>query len=181
MVGWQFSPTHASLRSATAIMITTSNSYSYGEEQDANQLLDFRRNTMAISGLSSVANRTCSTADNSIPGASSSTTESPVYAPLRPSPSCRPRRIIKCACLRCRSGRLRWETSGTTAQEPIHLAAHCRGCKRPLRGGWNRERCGHGRSGRLSPAFTEYGGNSKRPSAPASSAARPSAMAWRVP
>src|ERR1700756_13774 len=52
--GQDVSPTHASLRSATAIMITTSNSSSYERSRTPNQLLDVRRNTMAIFGLSCV-------------------------------------------------------------------------------------------------------------------------------
>jgi hypothetical protein len=52
--GQDVSPPHASLRSAIAIMITTSNSSSYERSRTPNQLLDVRRNTMAISGLSCV-------------------------------------------------------------------------------------------------------------------------------
>src|SRR3984885_5909086 len=46
-------PTHASLRSRTAIMITTSNS-SLKRSGTPNQLLGVRRHTIAISGLSRV-------------------------------------------------------------------------------------------------------------------------------
>jgi len=54
--GQELSPTHASLRSATAIMITSSDSLVEGS-RTPNQLLDVRPNTMAISGLSCVSVR----------------------------------------------------------------------------------------------------------------------------
>jgi hypothetical protein len=64
----ELGPTHASLRSRTAIMITTSNSSS-PRSRTPNQLLGVLLHTMAISGLS--------TADSPIPDASSSTNELP--------------------------------------------------------------------------------------------------------
>src|ERR1700692_1512881 len=51
--GQELSPTHASLRSTTSIMITTSNS-SLKRSGRRNQLLGFRVHTIAISGLSRV-------------------------------------------------------------------------------------------------------------------------------
>ena len=82
------SPTHASLRSATAIMITTSNSSSQEEEQNAQSIT--RCSTAHHRDFRAVlrANRTCSTADNPTPGASSSTAALPVSAPLPPWQSC---------------------------------------------------------------------------------------------
>src|SRR3974390_1809914 len=84
----ELSPTHASLRSVTAIMITTSNSSSYEEEQDAQSIT--RCSTEHHDDFRAVlrANRTCSTADSPIPGASSNTAVPPVSAPSRPSLSC---------------------------------------------------------------------------------------------
>src|SRR6202162_6633007 len=51
--GLELGPTHASLRSRTAIMITTSNS-PMKRSGTPNQLLGVRRHTIAISGLSRV-------------------------------------------------------------------------------------------------------------------------------
>src|SRR5271170_1679430 len=51
--GRELGPTHASLRSRTAIMITTSNS-SVKRSGTPNQLLGVRLHTIAISGLSRV-------------------------------------------------------------------------------------------------------------------------------
>src|SRR6516165_6795858 len=51
--GQELGPTHASLRSATAIMITSSDSLGEGS-RTPNQLLDVRPNTIACSGLSCV-------------------------------------------------------------------------------------------------------------------------------
>ena len=58
------------------------------EEQDAQSIT--RCSTEHHGDFRAVlrANRTCSTADNPIPGASSNTAESPVCAPLQPLPSC---------------------------------------------------------------------------------------------
>src|SRR4029077_18973245 len=73
-------PTHASLRSLTAIMITTSNSPGKGE-RDAQSIT--RCSTAHHSDVRAVprTNRTSSIARNPIPGATSSTSERPAYEP----------------------------------------------------------------------------------------------------
>src|ERR1700688_1152938 len=82
--GLELGPTQASLRSLTAIMITTSNSSSYEEERDAQSIT--RCSTAHHGDFRAVprANRTWSPARNPIPGASSSTVQPPVGGPWRP-------------------------------------------------------------------------------------------------
>ena len=81
--GQELSPTHASLRSTTSIMITTSNS-PVKRERDTHSitrcLTSHHRDVRVVPR----ANRTFSTARNSIPDASSSTSEPPVGAPSQP-------------------------------------------------------------------------------------------------
>src|SRR5271155_279072 len=78
-----FGPTHASLRSRTAIMITTSNSSSQQEERDAQSIA--RCSTAHHGDVRAVprTNRTFSVARNPIPCASSRTTEQPAGGPWR--------------------------------------------------------------------------------------------------
>jgi hypothetical protein len=84
--GQELGPTHASHRSLTAIMITTSNS-SMKEERDAQSIT--RCSTAHHGDFRALprANRTFSTAGNSIPYASSRTGERRAGGPLQPSQS----------------------------------------------------------------------------------------------
>src|SRR5262245_47705890 len=69
-------------------MITTSNSSLHEEEQDAQSISRCSTEHHRLFRAVLRAHRTCSTADHPTPGASSNTTEPPVCAPSRPSPSC---------------------------------------------------------------------------------------------
>ena len=83
--GQELGPTHASLRSAIAIMITTSNSSSIiKRSRTPHQLPDVRPEHHRLFRAVLRTNRTCSTADNPIPGASSNTAGSLVSAPSPP-------------------------------------------------------------------------------------------------
>src|SRR5713101_4854920 len=78
--GQELSPTHASLRSTTSIMITTSNSPAKGERdtQSITRCLTSHHRDVQVVPR---ANRTFSLARNPIPCASSSKGEPPVFAP----------------------------------------------------------------------------------------------------
>src|SRR6266852_239120 len=81
--GQELSPTHASLRSTTSIMITTSNSPVKGSgipQSITRCLTSHHRDVQVVPR----ANRTFSLARNPIPCASSSKGEPPVFAPLPP-------------------------------------------------------------------------------------------------
>ena len=81
--GQELSPTHASLRSTTSIMITTSNS-PVQRERDTQSITRCSTSHHRDVRVVPRANRTFSTARNSIPCASSSTSEPPVGAPSPP-------------------------------------------------------------------------------------------------
>src|SRR5713101_7872036 len=81
--GQELSPTHASLRSTTSIMITTSNS-PVQRERDTQSITRCSTSHHRLIRVVPRANRTFSTARNSIPCASYSTSELLVCAPSRP-------------------------------------------------------------------------------------------------
>jgi hypothetical protein len=122
--GQELGPTHASHRSLTAIMITTSNS-SMKEERDAQSIT--RCSTAHHGDFRALprANRTFSTAGNSIPYASSRTGERRAGGPLQTFAIFRPRRSTSCKYLLRHSGRLRTVTCAASTSRKRIIELPC--------------------------------------------------------